>query len=74
MEKKTSSAKSRKFIREESRQISIGSGPAGKGRVGLRWWGPGRFGPSRKKEAAARRFGNYQLWVLNAGYDPDNVG
>jgi hypothetical protein len=28
--------------------------------------GPGRFGPSRKKEAAARRFGNYELWVLNA--------
>jgi len=27
---------------------------------------PGRFGPSRKKEAAARRFGNYELWVLNA--------
>jgi hypothetical protein len=25
---------------------------------------PGRFGPSRKKEAAARRFGNYELWVL----------
>jgi hypothetical protein len=28
--------------------------------------GAGRFGPSRKKEAAARRFGNYELWVLNA--------
>src|SRR5207248_1760049 len=29
------------------------------------WWsGPGRFGPSRKKEAAARRFGNYELWVF----------
>jgi len=27
---------------------------------------PGCFGPSRKKEAAARRFGNYELWVLNA--------
>ena len=27
---------------------------------------PGPFGPSRKKEAAARRFGNYELWVLNA--------
>jgi hypothetical protein len=27
---------------------------------------PGRFGSSRKKEAAARRFGNYELWVLNA--------
>jgi hypothetical protein len=30
------------------------------------WSGPGRFGPSRKKEAAARRFGGYELWVLNA--------
>jgi hypothetical protein len=30
------------------------------------WSGPGRFGPSRKKEAAARRFGSYELWVLNA--------
>jgi hypothetical protein len=28
--------------------------------------GRGRFGPSRKKEAAARRFGNYELWVLHA--------
>jgi hypothetical protein len=27
---------------------------------------PGRFGPSRKKEAAGRGFGNYELWVLNA--------
>ena len=26
----------------------------------------GRFGPSRKKEAATRRFANYELWVLNA--------
>lgn len=32
--------------------------------------GPGRFGPSRKKEAAARRFGNYELWVLNAAMVP----
>ena len=28
--------------------------------------GAGPLGPSRKKEAAARRFGNYELWVLNA--------
>ena len=49
------------------RQISIGSGQAGKGRARLSWSGPGRFGPSRKKEAAARRFGNYELWDLNAG-------
>ena len=35
-------------------------------RVEARFWGPGRFGPSRKKEAAARRFGNYELWVLKA--------
>jgi hypothetical protein len=26
--------------------------------------GPGRFGPSRKKEAAARRFGKDELWGL----------
>ena len=35
--------------------------------------GPGRFGPSRKKEAAARRFGNYELWVLNAAMIPDSA-
>lgn len=35
------------------------------------WWlGPGRFGPSRKKEAAARRFGNYELWVFECVSDP----
>jgi hypothetical protein len=28
--------------------------------------GPGRFGPSRKKEAAARRAVSYKLWGLNA--------
>jgi len=37
------------------------------------WSGPGRFGPSRKKEAAARRFGNYELWVLNAAMIPDSA-
>jgi hypothetical protein len=26
----------------------------------------GRFGPSCKKEAAARRFGNYGLWMFKA--------
>jgi hypothetical protein len=35
---------------------------------------PGRFGPSRKKEAAARRFGNYELWVFECRYGPDNAG
>jgi hypothetical protein len=55
----------REMIIPESRQISIGSGPA---EIVLTkvMGGPGRFGPSRKKEAAARRFGNYELWVLNA--------
>jgi hypothetical protein len=48
-----------------SRQISIGSGPAERAEC-TRVVGPGRFGPSRKKEAAARRFGNYELWVLKA--------
>ena len=35
---------------------------------------PGRFGPSRKKEAAARRFGNCELWVFECGCDPGNAG
>ena len=36
--------------------------------------GPGRFGPSRKKEAAARRVGCYELWVLNAAVSGDARG
>ncbi len=35
--------------------------------------GPGRFGPSRKKEAAARRFGKPQLWVFECRADPGNA-
>jgi hypothetical protein len=35
--------------------------------------GSGRFGPSRKKEAAARRFGSYELWVFECRADPGSV-
>jgi hypothetical protein len=34
--------------------------------------GAGTFGPSRKKEAAARRVGNYELWGLNAAMIRDS--
>ena len=41
--------------------ISIGSGAGERSRAEGRWWG---FGSSRKKEAAARRFGIPPLWVF----------
>jgi hypothetical protein len=33
----------------------------------------GRFGPSRKKEAAARRFGKPRLWVFECRADPGSA-
>ena len=38
--------------------------PGGKERNEATVVGAGRFGPSHKKEAAARRFGNCELWVF----------
>jgi hypothetical protein len=40
--------------------------PGRKGRTTVSWSRPGRFGPSRKEEAAARRAVCYKLWALNA--------